>query len=122
METFLEQIQSMQGMGSLSKMVDMIPGMGSKIPKGMLDVQEEKMKKWKFAIQSMTPKEKEEPDLIRTTRITRIAKGSGIAESDVRELLKYYKQAKKVVKLAKGGKGLKRGPLAQIARQFGLSG
>lgn len=120
MDDFLEQIKGMQGMGSLSKMVDMIPGMGSKIPKDMLDVQEEKMKKWAFVIQSMTVQEKEEPETIKGTRIKRLAKGSGTSENEVRELLKYYKQAKKVIKLTKGGKGLKRGPLAQIAKQFGM--
>ncbi|MBI4021638.1 MAG: signal recognition particle protein [Candidatus Aenigmarchaeota archaeon] len=123
LDDFFDQLQSMQGMGSLSKMVDMIPGLSkAKIPKGMLDVQEGKMKKWKFTIQSMTPAERADPDLIKASRIVRIAKGSGTSEADVRELLKYYKQAKQVVKLAKGGKGLKRGPLANIARQFGMTG
>ncbi|MBL7160849.1 MAG: signal recognition particle protein [Candidatus Aenigmarchaeota archaeon] len=120
METFYEQIEGMQGMGSLTKMVDMIPGMGGKLPKGVLDIQEEKMKKWPFIITSMTPKEKKEPELIKTSRINRLAKGSGTSETEVRELLKHYKQAKKVMKLTKGGKGLKRGPLAQIAKQFGM--
>ena len=123
MDSFFEQIKSMQKMGSLSKIADMMPGMGKvKMPAGFLDVQEGKMKKWGFAIQSMTIQERAEPDLIKVTRITRIAKGSGTTEADVRELLKYYKQAKKIMKLTKGGKGLKRGPLAQIARQFGMGG
>lgn len=121
LEEFFEQIQSMQKMGSLSKIVEMIPGMGGmKIPKNMLDVQEEKMKKWGHAIQSMTPKERADPESIKASRIARIAKGSGVSEGDIRELLKYYKQAKKVVKLTKGGKGLKRGPFAQLAKQFGM--
>jgi len=121
LEVFFEQIKSMQGMGSLSKVMEMVPGFGgAKIPKGFLDVQEEKMKKWKHIILSMTPKEKKDPELIKSSRIKRIAKGSGTQEAEVRELLKHYKQAKKVMKLAKGGKGLKRGPLAQIAKQFGM--
>lgn len=120
MDSFLEQLKSMQGMGSLTKMMDMIPGLGAKVPKGFLDVQEEKMKKWEFVIQSMTPQERKEPDLIKSNRISRIAKGSGCSEAEVRDLLKYFKQAKKVMKLTKGGKGLKRGPLANIAKQFGM--
>lgn len=120
LESFYEQIKSMQGMGSLSKVMDMVPGVGAKIPKGMLDVQEEKMKKWGYCIQSMTPEEKKSPELIKTNRISRIAKGSGTTEADIRELMKYYKQSKKVMKLTKGGKGLRRGPLAQIAKQFGM--
>ncbi|MFH1978085.1 MAG: signal recognition particle receptor subunit alpha [Candidatus Aenigmatarchaeota archaeon] len=123
LEEFFDQIKSVKKMGSLSGIMEMIPGASKmKIPKGMLDVQEEKMKKWEFAIQSMTPKEKREPDLIKAQRIQRIAKGSGISESEVRDLLKHYKQSKKIMKMTKGGKGLKRGPLANIAKQFGMSG
>jgi len=118
---FQEQIKSMQKMGPLSKITEMLPGTaGLKIPKGMLDVQEEKMKKWQHIIDSMTPKERGDPDIINASRINRIARGSGTSESDVRELLKYYKQTKKIMKIAKGGKGLRRGPLAKLARQFGL--
>ena len=118
---FYEQIKQMEKMGSLSKVMDMIPGMGKvKMPKGMIDVQEDKMKRWKYIIDSMTPSEREEPDVIKTSRITRIARGSGTKESDVRELLKNYRQSKKVMRMVKGGKGLKRGPLAGLAKQFGM--
>lgn len=118
---FFEQIKSMQKMGSLSKVMDMIPGSsGLKIPKGFMDVQEEKMKKWSHIIKSMTPKERKEPEVIKASRLKRIAKGAGTSESEVRDLLKHYKQVKKVVKLTKGGKGFKRGPLAKFAKQFGF--
>jgi signal recognition particle subunit SRP54 len=121
MNEFYEQIGSMQKMGNLSKVIDMIPGAsGMKIPKGMLDVQEEKMKKWKFAIDSMTPDERHHPDTIKHSRVQRIARGSGLTEKEVRELLKYFKQTQKVMKMTKGGKGLKKGPLAKFAKQFGL--
>lgn len=121
LEDFYEQIKSMQKMGPLSKVMEMVPGAsGMKLPKNLLDVQEEKMKKWKYAIDSMTRYEKENPDILSASRIKRIAKGSGLSESEIRSLLKYYKQAKKVMKLAKGGKGLRRGPLAQLAKQFGM--
>ena len=121
MNEFQEQIKSMQSMGSLSKIAEMVPGMsGMKIPDGMLDVQEEKMKKWKHMIDSMTRKEREDPETIKQNRIGRIARGSGTSESEVRELLKYYKQIKKIMKMTKGGKGFKRGPFARIAKQMGL--
>jgi signal recognition particle subunit SRP54 len=118
---FFQQIKSMQKMGSLSKVMDMIPGAsGLKIPKGFVDVQEGKMKKWEHIINSTTPDEKNDPDIIKAPRIKRIAKGSGTNESEVRELLKHYKQIKKVMKMTKGGKGFKRGPLARFAKQFGM--
>ncbi len=118
---FFSQIKSMQKMGSLSKVMEMIPGAsGLKIPKGFMDVQEGKMKRWEHIIKSMTPDEKKEPDVIKAARIRRIAKGSGTSESDVRGLIKHYKQVKKVIRMTKGGKGFKRGPLARFAKQFGM--
>jgi len=118
---FQEQLASMKKMGSLSKIMEMIPGAANmKIPDGMLDVQEEKMKKWGHAIDSMTVWERENPEEIKHSRIKRIAKGSGLKEQDVRELIKYFRQTQKIMKMAKGGKGLKRGPLAKLAKQFGL--
>ncbi len=121
LEEFYEQIGSMQKMGNLSKVMEMVPGMsGMNVPKGMLDVQEEKMKKWKHAMDSMTRYEKRHPEEIKHSRVRRIARGSGLTDRDVRELLKYFKQTQKIMKMTKGGKGLKRGPLAKFAKQFGL--
>jgi len=121
---FYEQLGSLQKMGSLSSITSMIPGfsgaMAKKIPKNFLDVQEDKMKRWKFIIDSMTPKEREDPDVIKVSRVQRIAKGSGTTQPEVRELIKNYRQIKKVLKMTGGGKAFKRGPLAKLAKQFGL--
>jgi signal recognition particle subunit SRP54 len=99
-----EQIQGMKKLGPMNKIMEMIPGMGNmKIPKDMLDVQDEKLKKWKYIMQSMTKKELEEPDLVfNRKRIDRIAKGSGTTAGEVRELLKQYRQSKKMMKMMKG--------------------
>ena len=99
-----EQMQAMKKMGPLSKIMDMIPGMGQmKLPKDVLNVQEGKLKKWKVIMQSMTKEELEDPDKVFSrTRIERIAKGSGCTAGDVRELLKHYRQSKKIMKMMKG--------------------
>ncbi len=98
-----EQMEAVKKMGPLSKVLEMIPGMSkAQIPKEALTGQEDKMKKWKFALQSMTKKELEEPETLNNERIKRIATGSGTDEKTVRELLKQYKQAKKMMKLMKG--------------------
>ncbi|MBW2995873.1 signal recognition particle protein Srp54 [Candidatus Woesearchaeota archaeon] len=98
-----EQMSAMKKMGSLSKLVEMVPGMGQlKLPKELLDVQEGKLEKWKIAMNSMTKEELENPDIMSTTRIDRIAKGSGVSAKDIRELIKQYKQSKKLVKMMKG--------------------
>ncbi len=98
-----EQMQAMRKMGPLSKVMEMMPGMGHlKIPKEMLGAQEEKLKHWKIIMDSLTKGELEDPDLIDASRISRISKGSGISAGEIRELLKQYRQSKKLMKMMKG--------------------
>ena len=99
-----EQLQAMSKMGPLSKVVDMIPGFGQlKLPKDALKVQESKLKKWRYIMSSMTKEELERPDeVINNQRIERISKGSGTSSGEVRELIKQYRQSKKIVKMMKG--------------------
>ena len=99
-----EQMESVHSMGSLHKLVEMIPGFGTmKIPKEMLEGQEDKMKNWKYILMSMTKEELENPDeVLNSSRCERIAYGSGTTVKEVRELLKQYKQAKKLMKVMKG--------------------
>ena len=100
-----EQIQAMNKMGPLNKLLDLIPGIGGmNIPKEALNVQESKLKVWKFIMQSCTKEELEDPESITPERMARIAKGSGRDIGEVRELLKQYKQSKKMMKLLKGEK------------------
>ena len=99
-----EQMQAMSKMGPLSKITEMIPGFSQlKMPKEMLKVQEGKLKKWRFIMDSMSREELEDPNIMSITRIDRIAKGSGTSTKEIRELLKQYKQSKKMAKLFKGG-------------------
>jgi len=116
-DEFYEQIEGMGSMGSFSGILDSM-GMGKlakKVPGG-LDVQEEKMKRWKHAINSMTKEEKADPTIINSSRIHRIAKGSGLAEHDVRELVSSYNKVKKMMKRFSPSK-MKR---AGFFKQFGM--
>ncbi|MBR9699768.1 signal recognition particle protein [Candidatus Woesearchaeota archaeon] len=98
-----EQMSAMKKMGPLTKVVEMIPGFGQlKLPKEMLQTQEGKLEKWKIAMQSMTKEELEEPEQIDAARIDRISKGAGLSTKDIRELIKQYRQSKKMVKMMKG--------------------
>ena len=100
-----QQMASLKKMGSLKKLMGMIPGFSSmNLPKEMLDVQEGKLEKWKIAMSSMTQGELEDPDSISADRIDRISKGSGTNVTVIRELLKQYRQAKKMMKMFKGEK------------------
>jgi len=90
-----EQLKTMQNMGPMGKIAELIPGFGKmKIPENLMNSQESKLKKWKYAINSMTKKEIEDPEIISGTRISRIAKGANVSSADVRELLSQYKLIK----------------------------
>jgi signal recognition particle subunit SRP54 len=119
------QLDSMKNMGPLSGITKLIPGLGNKIPEELLGVQEDKLKKWKHSINSMTPKERENPELLekQTTRLGRIAKGSGTTTSEIRALLKQYKIMKE---FSKGGmedmdlsKGMNQKQMMKLAKKFG---
>ena len=123
-----DQLESMQSMGSLSKIKELIPGFGkAKIPDELLDTQEQKMKSWKHAISSMTKEEIENPEILekQTSRISRIAKGSGTSTSDIRQLLKQYKMIKEFASSA-GSMGDMENPaqfsqkqMMKLAKKFG---
>jgi signal recognition particle subunit SRP54 len=123
---FQEQLKQMQGFGSLSKITEMIPGLsGAKIPEGMLGGQEEKLKKWPHIINSMTEEEIKNPEILEkeTSRLSRIAKGSGATTTDVRQILKQYKLLKE---MASGGMGdmdpsdgLSQKQMQKLAKKFG---
>ncbi|MEM5836414.1 MAG: signal recognition particle receptor subunit alpha [Candidatus Aenigmatarchaeota archaeon] len=120
LQDFMEQIEAMSKMGPFGKIVGMIPGLGMKIPEDVLEKQEEKMKHYKYIIQSMTKEERENPEIINASRIRRIARGSGRPESEVRELLQQYEQMKKLMKMLGGKAGLERGALSKLMKQFGF--
>ncbi len=104
LDDLYEQMKAMKKMGSLTKIMKLIPGMsGLQIPKEALQGQEAKMDLWKYAMDSMTRQEKRNPDLLSSSRLERISKGSGVNVSEIRGLIKQYKQAKKMMKMMKGG-------------------
>ncbi len=97
------QMKTLKKMGSFSKLLEMVPGLGQlKLPKELLDVQEGKLEKWKHAINSMTRAELENPDVISAERIDRIAAGSGVSVSEIRELVKQHRQSQKMMRMFKG--------------------
>lgn len=102
LDDLYEQLNAMKKMGSMTKLMGMIPGLsGMNIDKSQMQVQEEKLQKWKFIMDSMTKKEKAKPDLLDVSRIKRIAVGSGTNITEVRELLKHFKQTKKMMDMFK---------------------
>jgi len=98
-----QQMEALQKMGPLGQVANMIPGMGKmNIPKSALKEQEEKMKIWKYLMDSMTNEEKDNPSLINESRIERITIGSGRELEEMRDLVKQYKHMKKMMKAISG--------------------
>ncbi len=124
MKEFESQLDAMGSIGSFDKLLSLIPGLGkAKIPEEAMENQQQKVKSWKAAIKSMTKGEIENPELLekQTSRIQRIAKGSGTTTSDIRMLIKQFKMIKEMIKsqasLAEGK--LDQKTMMKFARKFG---
>ena len=99
---FIAQINQIKKMGNLKDIASMIPGMG----KALKDVEigDDAFKQTEAIIGSMTPQEREHPEIINARRRERIAKGSGTTMADVNRLLKQFEDTRKMMKMAAGGK------------------
>jgi signal recognition particle subunit SRP54 len=101
-----EQFEAVKGMGTFKKLLKMIPGMSYNIPEDMLNTAEGRLEKWRVMIQSMTPEEKENPKIFNSSRMKRVARGSGTSEKDVKELLKQYVMMRRMLKTMRRKKKL----------------
>jgi signal recognition particle subunit SRP54 len=99
----------MKKLGSMKSIMGMIPGMGNMAKQlGDMDLDNSKeIKMIKALINSMTPKERENPDLLNNSRKRRLAKGAGLSQMQVNRILKQFKNASKMAKQLSGKKGLK---------------
>ena len=101
-DDYLQQLDSIKKMGNLKDLISMIPGIGGKIKN--LDIDERQILVNKAIIQSMTPQERRNPEIIKASRRQRIAKGSGTSIQQVNQLLKQFEQSKELMKQMKNGK------------------
>ena len=101
-----EQFEAMKGMGPFKKLLKMLPGMSYDIPEDMLNMAEGRLEKWRVVIQSMTPQEKNDPKIFNSSRIKRVARGSGASEKEVKELLKQYSMMRRMLKTLRRKKKL----------------
>ena len=107
LDDFLSQFETMNKMGGIKNIVSMLTGMGINSAKMKINedsVDESKMLKMKAIIQSMTKKERDNPQIINSSRKNRIAKGSGTTVQDVNKVLKQFEQSKQMMKQLKNGK------------------
>lgn len=103
LEDFRDQLQQMNNMGGITSMLDKLPGMGNiaQMAQQKLDVKQ--FARMEALINSMTPKERRNPELIQGSRKRRITQGSGLQVQDLNRLLKQHKQMQKMMKKMKGG-------------------
>lgn len=107
LEDYLEQLDSVKKMGGIGDMMKMLPGMAGKVKSE--DIDEDKLMRAKVIIQSMTVKERRNPDIIKGSRRKRIAQGSGTSIQEVNQLLKQFELTREMMsRMQKGGmKGLR---------------
>ena len=112
---FYHQIQQIKKMGNLKELAGMIPGVGKAIRD--VDIDDNAFKGIEAIIQSMTPKERTNPEILNTSRRQRIAKGSGTSYQEVNRLIKQFDQMRKMMKMVTGS-GMK----GMMSRMKGMPG
>ena len=113
-DDFLGQIQQIKKMGNIKDLAGMIPGVGKAIKD--VDIPDDAFKSIEAIIQSMTPKERQNPDILNMSRKQRIAKGSGTDIQEVNRLIKQFDQMRKMMRMFQGNK------MANMAKMAGMMG
>jgi len=113
-----DQMEMLTNMGPLKKLLSMLPGMPGITDKVDLEESQERLRRFRIIMDSMTEEEMENPRVIKSSRVLRIARGAGVDPKDVRELLKQYHTSRKAVKGLMGNRKLRR----QLMKQMKDSG
>ena len=115
-----DQMDMLAGMGSLKKIAEMLPGgfLGKgKVKQEDMDNTELRLQKFRIIMDSMTDEEMNAPNIIRASRVKRIARGAGVENKNVKELLKYYNTTKRMMKGVSGNRKMRKNLMKQL--QFG---
>ena len=112
------QMEAVNKMGPLKKVMSMIPGMNKMEDKINYEESQAKLRRYRVIMDSMTEEEMEDPRVIKGSRINRIAYGAGVDPHDVRELIKQYAQSKKALKGMMGNRKMRK----QMMKQMGAGG
>ena len=115
---YIEQVNSLKKMGGIRSVLSMLPGIGGKLKQIEDQIDDKALEKNKAIIQSMTAKERLNPDIINGSRRQRIAKGAGVPVSDVNQLIKQFNQSKEMMKMMKNPKAYG-GKMAMMRKLMG---
>lgn len=108
LQDMYDQMKMVTGMGPLKKIMAMLPGIGGQMDEAQLEATQERLENYRIILDSMTTEEKENPKLIRMHRIKRIARGAGVEERVVRDLLAQYNQSRKTMKGLTGNRKMRK--------------
>ena len=111
------QLKAMNKMGPLQKVMSLIPGMSKFEDKMDYEATQAKLAKYRYIMDSMTEGEKDDPSILKASRVQRIAVGSGTSVHEVRELIKQYNTSKKAIKGVMGNRKMRK----QMMRQMGMT-
>ncbi|MDI9632725.1 MAG: signal recognition particle protein Srp54 [Methanolinea sp.] len=111
------QLEAVNRMGPLKQIMSMLPLGNLQIPEEAYDITSAKMQRYRVIMDSMTAAELDDPSLIGSSRIQRIARGAGVSPDEVRDLLRYYKSMKRALKGFRGGQG--RFAMQRMLKKFG---
>jgi signal recognition particle subunit SRP54 len=112
-----KQLEAVNKMGPLKQIMSMLPMGNMELPGEVYDVTSTKMLRYRVIMDSMTAQELDDPSLISSSRIQRVAMGAGATPDEVRELLKYYKMMKRALKGVRGGGG--KFNMQRLMKKFG---
>ncbi len=115
---YIEQVNSLKKMGGLKSVLGMLPGIGNKLKEIENQIDDKVLEKNKAIIQSMTAKERTNPDIINGSRRARIAKGAGVQVSEVNQLIKQFNQSKEMMRMMKNPKAYG-GKMAMMRKLMG---
>jgi len=122
LEDFRDQLQQIKKMGSISQLMDMIPGMSKMAGSMSPDVTDQQMKVIEAIINSMTREERRHPRIVNASRKRRIARGSGTTVMEVNDLLSQFRQMQRMMKQLSGAGKRGRGGLRGLMSMFGGPG
>jgi len=113
-DDFLDQMQQLKEMGGLTKVLEMVPGMGGMARQQGMEVSDNQLQKIEAIIHSMTRDERKNPHVLNASRRRRIASGSGTTTQDVNQLVKQFAQMQKMLKAFTGKGGASMGMLKRL--------
>jgi signal recognition particle subunit SRP54 len=118
LEDFLKQMQQVRKLGPIGQLMEMIPGMNKMAKDVDLSNAEKDLKRIEAIIQSMTPRERNNPKILKASRKRRVAAGSGTTVQEVNALLKQFREMQKMMKQLRGGRGRGLGNLGNLMGRF----